>query len=228
MLGKSDTRTRLLIAAEKIICEADGSPDISVRRIAAEAGTNVASVSYHFGSLEELAVATAQRVYDRLNSERLAELQRAIDAAAPQTPGVGEVVRALIGTSLRWSTDPESPYAVLQYMNRLATFSDHPEHYDGLVNGVEPHRIFARYLRSAAPWFSEEEIAWRLAAVLGIRSQFTRHASRCEVLTGRSMQGDAEAVIAELCEIIEPMFAEPSRRAGAVHRRRSVAPSNSV
>ncbi|WP_158971575.1 TetR/AcrR family transcriptional regulator [Chachezhania sediminis] len=225
---KSHTRTRLMNAAEKIICDAEGSPDISVRRIAAAAGTNVASVSYHFGSLEELAVATAQRVYDRLNSERLTELQRCIDRAAPASPSVGAIVRALIGTSLRWSMDPESPYAVLQYMNRLATFSEHPEHFDPLINGVKPHRIFAEYLRRAAPWFTEEEIAWRLAAALGVRSQFTRHAPRCEVLTGRPLKGDAEPVIAELCEIIEPMFAQPARRARPVQRRVSLAPSNAV
>lgn len=204
----SDTRTRLLDAAEKIICEAHGSLEISVRRITAEAGVNVAAVNYHFGSLERLAVATGQRVYHRLNAARLNELQAAVDRAAPATPAVADILRALIGTSVRWSLDPTSPYAVFQYLNRLTSMSDTPEIFRDMVNDVASHRIFADYLGRAAPWFDSRDIAWRLAAALGVRSQFTRHHDRNSILTGQAMTAiGAEELIDELCTIMAPMFA---------------------
>ncbi|MEC7259108.1 MAG: TetR family transcriptional regulator, partial [Pseudomonadota bacterium] len=130
MGNATDTRKRLMDAAETVICAARGSLDISVRRIAAEAGTNVAAISYHFGSLEGLAVETARRVYTRLNGARLAELQAVADAAAPQPPALADTVRALIATSIRWSHDPDSPYAVFLYVNRLSSLSEHPDHFD--------------------------------------------------------------------------------------------------
>lgn len=203
-----DTRTRLLDAAEKIICEAQGSLDISVRRITAEADVNIAAVNYHFGSLERLAVAAGQRVYDRLNKARLNELQAAVDRAAPATPPVRDVLRALIGTSVRWSLDPNSPYAVFQYLNRLTSMSDTPEIFKDMVSDVGSHRIFAEYLGRAAPWFDRSEISWRLAAALGVRSQFTRHPARNSILTGQPVASmDADDLIDELCTIIAPMFA---------------------
>lgn len=164
----------------------------------------------------------------RLNSERLAELQRVIDAAAPHPPEIGDTIRALIGTSIRWSHDPASPYAVFIYVNRLSSLSEHPRHFDVLVNDVEHHRIFAHYLRRAAPWFNEEEIAWRLAAALGVRSQFTRQAQRCEILTGRAIRDDAEAVIDELSNILVPMFAKPVRQDMLQWNRMPFASPNAV
>ena len=219
----SDTRLRLLDAAEKVIREAHGSLQRAVRRITAEADCNVASVSYHFGSLEQLGVATARRVYRRLNQERLAELQAVIDRAAPKAPGVHDILRALIGTSVRWSLDPASPYAVFLYLNRLSSLSDKPEIFDEMVQDITHHRIFADYLGRAAPWDAHGEITWRLAAALGVRSQFTRHADRCAVLTeGQIGALEAEDLIDELCRIIAPMFSRPDQAV------RTLAPSASA
>ena len=61
------TPVRLLDACERLLCEVDCVDDLTVRRLASEAGTTPSSVSYHFGSQERLIVATAERVYRRLN-----------------------------------------------------------------------------------------------------------------------------------------------------------------
>lgn len=209
-MSKKETRERLLDAAEIIIRRASRPEDVSVRRIAAIADTNVSAISYHFASLEGLAVACAARTYHSVNLARLAELQQAIDAARPAPPEIRQIVRALIGTSVRWSLDPTSPYAVFNYLSHLTSLPAHKEAFDGIVHDVKHHMIFVQFLHKAAPWFSEEQIRWRLTAALGVRSQFTRQPQRAEVLTGTALSGDPEPIIDTLCEIIAGMFQRPA------------------
>ena len=211
-MANTDTRERLLDAAEQVIRRAASPRDVSVRRIVAEARTNVSSISYHFSSLDGLAIACAARVYRRLNMERLADLQQAVDAARPAPPEAGAVIRALIGVSVRWRLDPDSPYAVLDHLNHLSAHADRPEAYRDMINDVGTHILFVQRLREAAPWFDEAEIRWRLTAALGVRSQFTRQPERSALLTGMAMSGDPEPIIDAMCAVIAPMFMRPPDR----------------
>lgn len=56
-----DTKTALILAAGELFAER-GFDGASVRAIAEKAGANVAAVNYHFGSKEDLYVATLQHV----------------------------------------------------------------------------------------------------------------------------------------------------------------------
>ena len=69
-------------------------------------------------------------------------------------------------------------------------------------------RAFIRQLRRIAPWFDEGEIGWRVNAVLGGRSQITRHRARSRLLAGGGAE-DAEALIERIVEVSAPMFARP-------------------
>lgn len=206
------TRDRLLDAAEQIIRSANSPEEISVRRVVALAKANVSSVSYHFGSLEGLGLACAERVYKRMNARRLQELQAAIDKAAPAPPPVRDIIRALIGTSVRWSLDPNSPYKVFHYLSHVTSLSSHQEPNERMVRDVDHHMIFVQYLQRAAPWFTESEIRWRLAAALGVRTQFTHQKDRAEVLTGETFSTDPGHLLDELCDVIATMFSRPQDR----------------
>jgi AcrR family transcriptional regulator len=52
-MGSDDTKTALLDAAKQLVVER-GYAGVSVRELTVVAGTNIASVSYHFGSREKL------------------------------------------------------------------------------------------------------------------------------------------------------------------------------
>jgi AcrR family transcriptional regulator len=52
-MASEDTKTALLDAAKQLVLER-GYAGVSVRELTAAAGTNIASVSYHFGSREKL------------------------------------------------------------------------------------------------------------------------------------------------------------------------------
>jgi AcrR family transcriptional regulator len=61
----SDARDRLLDAAERLLA-AEGGGALTTRRIAAEAGVNHGLVHYHFGTVDDLIAALAERFAGRL------------------------------------------------------------------------------------------------------------------------------------------------------------------
>jgi len=206
----NQTAIRLIDACEQLLCEIDHIEQMTARRIAQVAGTPPSAVAYHFGSQEQLIVTTAERVYKRLNAERLTMLNKAVQDAAPEPPALEGVIAALIGPSVRWSLDPGSRYPVLRHMTTLAQRSGHPELYSNLIESIEHHRVFMFYFRSLAPWLSEAEIGWRISCALGIRSQVTRNRRRNEVLTSHTIDfSDADTVIAHIVAVVAPMFRRP-------------------
>ena len=60
----SDTKQKILDAAEHLFA-AQGYSATSLRQIIAEAGVNLASVHYHFGSKEGIVTAVLGRIRDR-------------------------------------------------------------------------------------------------------------------------------------------------------------------
>jgi len=60
MASRSDTKTRILDAAEKLFAER-GFSETSLRLITSKAEVNLASVNYHFGSKKELIRAVLAR-----------------------------------------------------------------------------------------------------------------------------------------------------------------------
>ncbi|MFB9950966.1 TetR family transcriptional regulator [Rhizobium puerariae] len=209
MHGRANlTAMRLMDACEHLLCEADALEELTARRIAVEANATPSAISYHFGSQEELIAAVAERVYRRLNAERLSLLRKAVDRKAPDPPDLEEVIAALIGPSIRWSLDPNSSYPVLSHFTSMAkAHREQAPHYRRIIDNVEHHRAFIPELKRIAPWLDEVDIGWRLNCALGIRSQVTRSRSRTKVLTNYRMNlDDPEAVIARMIEVIAPMF----------------------
>jgi len=209
MHGRANlTAMRLMDACEHLLCEAEAFEDLTARRIAIEAHATPSAISYHFGSQEELVAAVAERVYRRLNAERLSLLRKAVDRRAPDPPDLDEVIAALVGPSIRWSLDPTSSYPVLSHFTSMAkTHRERAPHYRRIIDNVKHHRAFVPHLKRISPWLDEVDIGWRLNCALGIRSQVTRSRSRTEVLTNYGIDlDDPDIVIARMVEVIAPMF----------------------
>lgn len=201
---------RLIDACEKLLCEVKSIDDLTARGIAAEAATTASAVSYYFGSQEQLVIATATRVYKRLNAQRMSLLNATVQKAAPLPPAIDGLIVALVGPSVRWSLDKASPYPVLAHFSAMAQRSGKPDLYRQILEGIEHHRMFFPPLRAVAPWLSDAEIGWRMSCALGIRSQVTRNRLRNELLTGNSIDfSDADAVIAQIVAVVAPMFRAP-------------------
>ena len=87
-----DTKERILDVGERLFADR-GFPATSLRDITHEAGVNIASVNYHFGSKEALLGAVLERRLRPLNARRL-ELLDAVESAAGDRPPSAEDVIA--------------------------------------------------------------------------------------------------------------------------------------
>ena len=105
--GETEAATKQLVftAAERLFA-LNGFQNVSVRDITAEAGVNLASVNYHFGSKDSLLFEIFRRRTTELNRERARLLHEVTDAHGGSPP-VREILTALIAPPLRW-LDPAS------------------------------------------------------------------------------------------------------------------------
>lgn len=208
---KSHTPEKLKIACEELLKSAKRPEEVTVRSIAERAGTNVAAISYHFGNLQQLILAVGERVYLRLNAERLALLTAAVQRAHPAPPPAEDLIAALVGPSIRWSRDTNSSYGVLRHMTTLAQASSHPEIYLPIIESIDHHLLFVPHFRKIAPWLTDVDIGFRISCILGVRSQMTRNQQRTDELTGHALDlDDPELVIAQVVAATAPMFKTPA------------------
>src|SRR5690242_19878935 len=91
----SDTKQKILDAADTLFA-AQGYSGTSLRQIIAEAGVNLASVHYHFGSKEELLHELVMRKAGPVNAERMARLERCENRHAPGPAPVEEILQAFL------------------------------------------------------------------------------------------------------------------------------------
>src|ERR1700744_6558775 len=96
------TKAAVFNAAERLFA-LHGFQNVSVRDITAEAGVNLASVNYHFGSKDALLFEIFPRRTSELNRERARMLHEASDRADAKPAG-REILRALFEPPLRWSS----------------------------------------------------------------------------------------------------------------------------
>lgn len=209
-MAEHQTQVKLREACEHLLSTAAHPDEVTVRSITQRAGTNVSAVNYHFGSLQQLVFSTAERVYLRLNAERLRLLQSAVQRTHPAPASVEDLIAALVGPSIRWSLDPTSSYNVMRHMTTLAQASDHPEIFRPMIEDIEHHLQFIPHFRKIAPWLSEVDIGFRISCLLGVRTQMTRNRQRTLELTQHAIDlENADSVIAQIVAATAPMFVAP-------------------
>jgi AcrR family transcriptional regulator len=99
-MATHDTRDRILDAAELLFAK-QGFAATSLRNITHEAGTNLASVNYHFGSKEALLIAVFERRIDPINQARLETLDRLEAEAGHRPVALEDLIRAFLGPALK-------------------------------------------------------------------------------------------------------------------------------
>ncbi len=97
-----DTKIKILEAAEKLISQY-GPERATLRRITAEAGVNLASINYHFGSKANLENAILARFLDPFESQRIQLLESAEKQAGAKGPSLEQVIRCYLAPVLEFS-----------------------------------------------------------------------------------------------------------------------------
>ena len=160
-----ETKERILDAAERLFADF-GYRATSLRDITSEAGVNLASVNYHFGSKEALLAALLDRNFAPVNRRRI-ELLDALEASTDGATDLSELVRAFLSPPFeQHSGDPEDRRKLLRLVGRI-----HAETEDvraAFATLFEPTMLrFRTAFQRALPNVDPDEVGWRARFLVG-------------------------------------------------------------
>jgi len=186
-----DTKQRLILAAEKLYAE-HGFNSVSLRQITENAQANVASVNYHFGSMEALADIVITRHISPVNDLRLRALKELRENFGGDSIPLRQILMAFMRPmmeqmqSSRLRSDlfgkimgqcmgqkgQQLPYKVEQQMQ------------DVIAN-------FIQEISAALPQLSKENVIWRLHYSFGVIAHTLLFADRVELLVDSGQQKES-------------------------------------
>jgi AcrR family transcriptional regulator len=202
------TKAAVFNAAERLFA-LHGFQNVSVRDITAEAGVNLASVNYHFGSKDALLFEIFRRRTGELNRERARMLHEANDRHGGQPP-VRDILEALFAPPLRWADPAHDRRISVQFIIR-ARSEGAAEIRDALQNDVSHLARFAEALKKARPELAPETVYWRLHFVLGMvhNNRFVEFDRLHHLSGGLTREGDVAALLARMLDFAEAGFLAP-------------------
>jgi len=199
------TKAAVFAAAERLFA-VNGFQNVSVRDITAEAGVNLASVNYHFGSKDALLFEIFRRRTSELNRERARMLHEAAGRHGG-TPPVRDILEALFAPPLRWA-DPLSNRQVSAQFIIRARSEGTAEIREVLQNDVSHLERFAEALKKACPHLAAETVYWRLHFCLGMahNNRFQEFDRLHHLSAGATREGDIAALLARMLDFAEAGF----------------------
>ena len=159
MSPKIEKKDKILDAAEALFAY-HGYGGVTMRKIASEAGVDLALAGYHFGKKMDVFEAVFQRRAGELNRTRLEALQKVQAEAGKSGPTIEKIIEAFL---LPLEIAQESPdpgwknyLALIAYVNNSAVWGEKlmSSTFDALV--LE----FLAAIKKAMPDADEEKIYW--------------------------------------------------------------------
>jgi len=174
---------------------------VTLRDIVAEANVNLAAVNYHFGSKDELIAELFVTRSLALNRERLREL-RAAEEAGSGRADIADVLRALVGPTLRGCLGPERDRSTAARFMIRASIESVPPIRRIRNREIDHLRKFIVAMRRSLPERSEVELYWGLHFALAMAQQTVRDSERLTKLSEAKCDlNDVEGVIARVVDV---------------------------
>jgi len=212
-IDRDTTADRILAAAEHLLAE-HGIDGTSLRAITERAAVNVAAVNYHFGSKEALTLAVFDRLAERVNNRRLADLEQIL--ADAREKGVHPDLREIIVCFIRPYFDPSpgesSPLlAQLVLQHRIAPSAVTREiikrHFDPMA------KRFIEALTLSCPAVDPTSLYWRYmfmtGAVVMTATDQARKNRLAKLSGGKADMSDRGAAFDELVCFLMGAIATP-------------------
>jgi len=197
------TEQRIVDTAERLFAE-QGVDAVSLRAVMAAAGTNVASVHYHFGSKEALVAALVRRRSDVVAGRR-AELLDALEAAGTVTArGLAEafvrpVWEMATGAGVHW----------VKLVSGIVG-ANHPA-LAVVAEGFTPQaRRFMKLLPRAVPDLPAATVRFRLTQAMTLTFQVLGDLPQTQSLLAISrVRLSRQQVFDELLDVVTAILAGP-------------------
>jgi AcrR family transcriptional regulator len=161
--GGRRTRRLLVETAQELLAER-GEDAIRLRELTTAAGTNVAAVHYHFGSLGVLLATAEAEAVEYIINAQIAELDAL--GADPTLHDIAAAYFRPMVQALRGPSSKGRPY--VRVLSRVT--SDPPrelQEWAGAATQRAHDRLFGR-LRAVLPEVTDEQLAFRIKCVGGI------------------------------------------------------------
>jgi AcrR family transcriptional regulator len=166
-MATAGTRESILDAAE-ILFARSGIKETSLRAITGDAGANLASVHYHFGSKEGLLDAVLERRARPVNQMRVGELKRLTEESPTGVLEIEEILGAYLYPGLQGLEQATERDRIVSRL--LVRIEAQPaEHVEELFrkNFAAVNRVFLERLQDALPQLSKNTVAERFRFGLG-------------------------------------------------------------
>jgi AcrR family transcriptional regulator len=173
--SRQDTKQLILDAAEKLFAR-EGFHNTSLRAITGEAGVNLASVNYHFGSKVSLLEAVFDRRLIPLNKLRRERLEQVRSMAQEEDhpPRPNEIFQALFEPTLAFRESGPGAENFVTLAGRALSEPSETER-EIFIRRMEPIFMLAlETLQEALPEISPELLFWRLQFAIGALSHTMR------------------------------------------------------
>jgi AcrR family transcriptional regulator len=199
------TRERILLAAQRIFAE-QGFDAATLRDITEAAGTNVASVNYHFRSKDELIRQTLDAALAPVNAARLAALDAARDQAGNNPLPVEAIVQALVRPMVELSRDADGGRPLIRLLLQARALP-RPETSEVIASQFDPvHERFVDALEETLPGVTRALIVWRYdfarGAMMQILTDLDPSIRRLSGLDSEASPVDDEAIVSHLVAFI--------------------------
>ena len=203
--AQAATKAAVFRSAERLFA-LHGFQKVSVRDITADAGVNLASVNYHFGSKDALLWDIFGHRAGELNRERARMLHEASDRANGQ-PALRDILEALLAPPLKWADPANDRRISVQFLIR-ARSEGTAQMREALRNDVSHLARFAEALKTACPHLSPETVYWRLHFVLGMahNNRFAEFDRLNHLSGGLTREGDVPALLKRMLDFAEAGF----------------------
>jgi AcrR family transcriptional regulator len=199
-MPSDQTRSAILAAAERLYADR-GFADVTLRDIVAEANVNLAAVNYHFGSKDELIAELFVTRGLQLNRERLSEL-RAAEERGGGIADIADILRALVGPTLRGSLMPDSEHSTAARFMIRVSIEAVPAIRRIRNREIDHLRKFIAAMKRALPGHSDVELYWGLHFALAMAQQTVRDTERLTKLSeGKCDVDDVEAVVDRVVKV---------------------------
>lgn len=222
-MAQADMRLTILDAAEKLFCER-GFGAVALREIAREAGANVGSVTYHFGTKLGVLEAIYRRHAGPMNQRRLellGEAQRIPDSGQR----LAAILRAYVVPAFSSSDDLAGGGARFTRMRAVLSAEGNAEARQIIARTFdETSRAFIDAILGCLPGASRADVVWRSQFLLGSLYYTLINPHRITRLAdGATDGGDHEKAISEIVAASFAAFsalAKPETRAQATAKPR--------
>ena len=203
----TETKERILDVAERLFADR-GFPATSLRDITAEAGVNLASVNYHFGSKEALLASVLERRFRPINERRL-ELLDDIEARAAGQPGAEDVLRAFLAPPFQKQQEwGESGHVFLRLVGRIHAETNEEHRATYVQQFDEVVRRFTSALGRALPHLDRSDLRWRMLFLIGSMA-FAMGGGRALVTRDPESARDPDDIIESLVQFATAGMAAP-------------------